>query len=74
MVSLLMCAGVLDVLLRLETVLVSGEGHGVDESISSDVFVAAGHFDSLVVLADLLERTLLLARCSVARFKTVQKT
>lgn len=56
--------------LRLETVLVSGVRDGVDESVRSGVLVTALHLNGLVVLADLLEGSLLLACSSVAGLET----
>lgn len=62
-----------DVLDGLEAVLISCESDGVNETVSSDVLVTAVHFDRLVVLADLLQSSLLLTRCAVARFKSVER-
>lgn len=54
-----------DVFLRLEAVFVGGVGDGVDEAVGCHVAVAAADLDGLVVLADLLQRPLLLTRGSV---------
>lgn len=58
-------------LLGLEAVLVSDEGDSVCQAVGSDVLVAAGDFQSLVVVADLLQGTLLLARGAVTCLEAV---
>lgn len=62
-----------NVLLGLEAVLIGDEGDGVGQAIGTNVLVAAGHFKSLVVFAQLFQSSLLLARCTVASLKTVER-
>lgn len=68
----ILLSGLFNVLLRLEAVLVGDEVDRVDEAVGRRVLVAAGHLDRLVVLADLLQRALLLAGDAVACLEPVQ--
>lgn len=65
----LVLAGVFHVFLGLETVLVGGVSHRVDDAIRGCVAVSTRDLDGFVVFGDLLEGTLLLAGRAVAGFE-----